>query len=146
MMKTLRSRLTVTYMVLVAILVVAIWGVNHWYLEKYYIREKVAFLNDAYEEVNAQIEANREAGINIAEAMRQVQSANGEIEEGNLRRLIRELSDTSNVSILMIDNDTRESALYSTTRDAGFLKMRMERYIFGQTYLNSYVQIGRAHV
>ena len=35
MMKTLRSRLTVTYMVLVAILVVAIWGVNHWYLEKY---------------------------------------------------------------------------------------------------------------
>ena len=139
MMKTLRSRLTVTYMVLVAILVVAIWGVNHWYLEKYYIREKVAFLNDAYEEVNAQIEANREAGINIAEAMRQVQSANGEIEEVNLRRLIRELSDTSNVSILMIDNDTRESALYSTTRDAGFLKMRMERYIFGQTYLNSHV-------
>jgi len=138
-MKTLRSRLTVTYIVLVAILVVTIWGVNHWYLEKYYISEKVTSLNDAYETIDRQIAANREAGVSIAEAMRQEQSIRGDITEGNLRKLIREFSDTSNVSILMIDNDTRESALYSTARDADFLKMRVNRYIFGQDRLNSHV-------
>jgi len=139
MMKTLRSRLTVTYILLVAILVVAIWGVNHWYLEKYYIREKVASLNEAYEAVDAQIEANREDGISIAEAMRQEQDADGEIQEGNLRRLIREFSDINNVSILMIDNDASESALYSTARDANFLKMRIDRYIFGQMHMKPHV-------
>lgn len=139
MMKTLRSRLTVTYMVLVAILVVAIWGVNHWYLEKYYIREKVTALNEAYEAVDSQIMNNREAGIRISEAMRQVQDSDGDIQEGNLRGLIREFSDKGNISILMIDNNARESALYSTARDANFLKMRIDGYIFGHMRMNSVI-------
>lgn len=139
MMKSIRSRLTVTYIALVAILVVAIWCVNRWYLEKFYINEKVASLNDAYEAIDRQIATNSEVGISIAEAMRQEQDASGNIKEGNLRRLIREFSDKGNVSILMIDNDAQESALYSTARDANFLKMRVDRYIFGQNRMSFHV-------
>lgn len=136
MMKTIRARMTVTYITLVAIMVVSIWGVNHWYLEKYYISEKVASLNEVYETIDRQIAANEEAGISIAEAMRQEQDTSGNITEGNLRRLIREFSDKTNVSILMIDNSDTESALYSTARDAKFLKDRVDRYIFGKNQMN----------
>lgn len=136
MMRTIRARLTVTYIALVAIMVVSIWGVNHWYLEKYYISEKVASLNEAYEAIDRQIGDNEDAGISIAEAMKQERGADGNITEGNLRRLIREFSDKTNVSILMIDNGDNETAMYSTARDAKFLKDRVDRYIFGQNQMN----------
>ena len=131
MMKSIRTRLTVTYIVLVAVMIMAMWAVNHFYLERYYIKDKVESLNEAYLAIDRQIESNDEAGISIAEAMRQEQDADGNITEGNLRKLIREFSDKTNVSILMIDNSSYETALYSTARDAQLLKSRVDRYIFG---------------
>ena len=130
-MKSIRTRLTVTYIVLVAVMITAMWSVNHFYLEKYYIKDKVESLNEAYLAIDRQIESNDKDGISIAEAMRQVQDAEGNITEGNLRKLIREFSDKTNISILMIDNSSYETALYSTARDAQMLKTRVERYIFG---------------
>lgn len=128
--------MTVTYIALVAVMVMAIWGVNHWYLEKYYINDKIDSLNEAYVAIDRQIESNRKNGISIAEAMRQEQDYEGNVTEGNLRRLIREFSDKTNVSILMIDNSSNETALYSTARDAQFLKNRVDRYIFGKNRMN----------
>ena len=136
MMKTIRSRMTIVYIALVAIMVVAIWGVNRWYLEEFYINQKVESLNEAYKTIDEQIALNEEEGISIAESMRQKQDADGDMVEGNLRRLIRDFSDKTNVSILMIDNSAEETAVYSTARDANFLKDRMDRYIFGQNRMN----------
>lgn len=135
-MKSMRARLTVTYIALVAIMVMAIWGVNHWYLEKYYINDKIDSLKEAYTAIDRQIESNRKNGISIAEAMLQEQDYDGNVTEGNLRRLIREFSDKTNVSILMIDNSSYETALYSTARDAQLLKNRVDRYIFGKDRMN----------
>ena len=131
MMKSIRTRLTVTYIVLVFVMIMAIWAVNHFYLEKYYISDKVNSLNEAYVAIDRQLESNSEAGITIAEAMKQVQDAQGNVTEGNLRKLVREFSDKANVSILMIDNSSHETALYSTARDGQMLKNRINSYIFG---------------
>lgn len=139
MMKSIRTRLTVIYIALVAIMIMAIWGVNHWYLETYYINDKVDSLREAYQTIDRQIESNQEQGISIAEAMRQIQRPDGNVAEGNLRRLVREFSDKTNVSILMIDNSSNETALYSTARDAQMLKSRVDRYIFGKDRMDSKV-------
>ena len=139
MMKSIRTRLTVTYIALVAVMIMAIWAVNHFYLETYYINDKVQSLNEAYSAIDRQIEANEESGISIGEAMRQEQDSSGNITEGNLRRLIREFSDKTNVSILMIDNSSNETALYSTARDAQLLKSRVDRYIFGRDRFDTQV-------
>ena len=139
MMKSIRTRLTVTYIALVAVMVMAIWAVNHFYLETYYINDKVQSLNEAYTAIDRQIEANEESGVSIEEAMRQEQDSSGNITEGNLRRLIREFSDKTNVSILMIDNSSNETALYSTARDAQLLKSRVDRYIFGRDRFDTQV-------
>ena len=130
-MKSIRSRLTVTFIGLIAVILAVIWGVNKWYLEDFYVTKKVQALNSAYEAIDSRIEENKENGISIEDAMRREKDADGNITEGNLQRLIRNFSDSANVSVLIIDNSTEDATVYSTSRDTKFLKDRIDRYIFG---------------
>jgi len=116
-MKSVRSRLTVTFIGLIAVILAVIWGVNKWYLEDFYVTKKVQALNAMYTAIDAQIAENKDNGITIEEAMERDRDANGNITEGNLQRLIRNFSDSANVSVLIIDTK--------------FLKDRVDRYIFG---------------
>ena len=84
MMKSIRSRLTVTFIGLIAVILAVIWGVNKWYLEDFYVTKKVQALNSAYEAIDSQIEENRDYGISIEDAMRREKDADGNITEGNL--------------------------------------------------------------
>ena len=131
MMKSVRSRLTVTFIGLIAVILAVIWGVNKWYLEDFYVTKKVQALNAMYTAIDAQIAENKDNGITIEEAMERDRDANGNITEGNLQRLIRNFSDSANVSVLIIDNSTEDATVYSTSRDTKFLKDRVDRYIFG---------------
>lgn len=131
--------MTAVYIALVAIMVLVIWGVNHWYLEKFYINEKVMSLNEAYAIIDDRIAENEENGVSIAESMRQERDSDGDIVEGNLRRLIREFSDKTNISILMIDNTADDTAVYSTARDANLLKERMSQHILGHDRMKSQI-------
>ena len=106
MMKSVRSRLTVTFIGLIAVILAVIWGVNKWYLEDFYVTKKVQALNAMYTAIDAQIAENKDNGITIEEAMERDRDANGNITEGNLQRLIRNFSDSANVSVLIIDNST----------------------------------------
>ena len=129
-MKSIRTRMTVIFVGLMMAMIAVIWGINKWYLEKYYITEKVESIEAAYDAFNWQLESNAERGISIQEAMKREQDADGNIKEGNLQKLFRDFSDKANVSMLMIDNSADSSAVYSTARDAKFLRDRMELYIF----------------
>ena len=135
-MKSIRTRMTVIFVGLMMAMIAVIWGINKWYLEKYYITEKVESIEAAYDAFNWQLESNAERGISIQEAMKREQDADGNIKEGNLQKLFRDFSDKANVSMLMIDNSADSSAVYSTARDAKFLRDRMERYIFGKNHMD----------
>ena len=113
-MKSIRSRLTVTFIGLIAVILAVIWGVNKWYLEDFYVTKKVQALNGAYEAIDSRIEENKENGISIEDAMRREKDADGNITEGNLQRLIRNFSDSANVSVLIIDNSTEAGQRPST--------------------------------
>ena len=109
MMKSVRSRLTVTFIGLIAVILAVIWGVNKWYLEDFYVTKKVQALNAMYTAIDAQIAENKDNGITIEEAMERDRDANGNITEGNLQRLIRNFSDSANVSVLITARRTRRS-------------------------------------
>ena len=132
MMKSLRSRLAVVYMGLMALMVATVWCANRWYLEEYYTSQKVKSLNQAYQAIDRQIIENMEKGISIEEGMLWEQDVDGNITEGSLKRLVQNFSETSNVSMLMIDNDAEKTAVYSTARDPRFLEDRVNQYIFGR--------------
>lgn len=134
-MKSIRTRLVVTFIGLMVAMIAVVWGVNQWYLEQYYISEKVKALNEAYETIDGQIRQNLEQGISIQEAMGRTMDSDGNIEEGDLLEIVRDFSDSANVSMLMIDNSAEDPALYSTARDVSFLKDRIDRYILGKNKL-----------
>lgn len=133
MIRSLRARLTITFVGLMVLMIAAVWGVNRWYLEGYYVSQKVMSLKEAYEAIDGQIAENEDNGVSVEEAMKREQDSEGNITEGNLQRLVRNFSETANVSMLMIDNSAAETAIYSTARDERFLKDRMDRYIFGKS-------------
>ena len=85
----------------------------------------------AYDTIDRQIERNEKAGISIEKAMERKLDSSGNIVEGNLQKLIRDYSDSANVSVLMVDNSSADATVYSTSRDTQFLKDRIDRYIFG---------------
>ena len=58
MMKSVRSRLTVTFIGLIAVILAVIWGVNKWYLEDFYVTKKVQALNAMYTAIDALIAEN----------------------------------------------------------------------------------------
>ena len=136
-MKTMRARLTVTFVFLMVAMVAIVWGVNQWYLERFYISQKVDTIEEAYEVIDAQILSNNENGISFDQAMEWEQKEDGSVTEGNLHKIVRKFNDTSNISILMIDNASRNSTVYSTAKDDRFLMDRMNRYIFRQRLLRS---------
>ena len=133
MMKSIRSRLTVTFIGLIAVILAVIWGVNKWYLEDFYVTKKVQALNSAYEAIDSQIEENRDYGISIEDAMRRERDADGNITEGNLQRLIRNFSDSANVSVLIIDNSTEDATVYSTKAKYTILEEN-DQYKIQKTY------------
>lgn len=132
MLKSIRARLTVIFIGLLVMIVATMWGINRWALESFYISEKVKSLNEVYHTIDEQLAENAKHGISIAEAMRRGNASGGRVTEGNLLRIMRDYSDMANVSILMIDNSTWDTSVYSSARDAKFLKERMEQYIFGR--------------
>ena len=134
-MKSIRTRLVVTFIGLMVAMIAVVWGVNQWYLEQYYISEKVKALNEAYETIDGQIRQNLEQGISIQEAMGRTMDSDGNIEEGDLLEIVRDFSDSANVSMLMIDNSLEDPAIYSTARDVSVLKDRIDRYILGKNKL-----------
>lgn len=131
-MKSIQARITIAFIGLITLMLGTIWGVNRWYLEDFYVNQKLKALNAAYDAIDGQIRDNEDAGIPISEAMNREIDRDGNVSEGNLQRLIRDFSDSANVSVLMIDNSTTEAMVYSTSRDTKFLEDRINRYIFGR--------------
>ena len=111
MMKSVRSRLTVTFIGLIAVILAVIWGVNKWYLEDFYVTKKVQALNAMYTAIDAQIAENKDNGITIEEAMERDRDANGNITSATenkkkvsyvydgLNRLVRENNELLNKTI-----------------------------------------------
>ncbi|MFR8166558.1 MAG: hypothetical protein ACLU8D_11825 [Enterocloster sp.] len=96
-MKSIRTRMTVIFVGLMMAMIAVIWGINKWYLEKYYITEKVESIEAAYDAFNWQLESNAERGISIQEAMKREQDERKH-KGRKSQKLFRDFSDKANVS------------------------------------------------
>ena len=52
MRDTIRARFTLIFGALMIAVLVSIWAVNNWWLESYYMNEKIRILETAYEEID----------------------------------------------------------------------------------------------
>lgn len=147
---SIRHRIMLIYIALMAFMLLAIWAVNNWWLEQYYMDQKLKVMEEAYADIDQVVMEKVEAGQNIGEVIsREVQeewrlwgqtardekpSAETEEEEKSANTLlgtIRSLGDVNNITTVLIDSNTGK-ALLSSGREGDFLEQKVERYVLGQ--------------
>lgn len=66
---SIRHRLMLLFVVMTALMLFAIWAVNNWWLERYYIDQKLKVMEQAYESINEAVLERVEAGESIADVI-----------------------------------------------------------------------------
>ena len=65
MKNSIRFRFTALFIGMLAAVLIAIWGINSFFLEQYYINDKVKILQNAYEQLNGYAVERALEGRNI---------------------------------------------------------------------------------
>ncbi len=132
---SIRTRFTLIFTGLMAAAIVILWVANSWWLEGYYMSEKVKDLEQAYTQVDNLLELQRASGTDLADEFEKIQESrrrgrSEQVEEGPLGKLMRSLNEKSNISIVIMS----ESAvvLFSNERQGDYLSERFLRNILGQ--------------
>lgn len=132
---SIRTRFTLIFIGLMAAALSALLVINSFFLERFYLREKVKDLEQAYTQVDSLLMLGRENGVDIAQEFKEAEEQmrpgkNSQREETPMVRLIRELNERSNISIAIMDSFN--GTLVSFERKGDFLSDRFLRNILGQ--------------
>ena len=181
MKHSIRYRFTLAFVGLMTLMLFAMWAVNNFWLEDFYINQKVKVLENAYAGLDTIIKEKEAAGENVLDVLaeeaalqkendRQMNWGNrkepgkppfpeapGEgfaaepeidpeteaVEESTesdvdpdkqpeLLPAIRQIAETNNVTIVLVDSDTGKAAL-SSNRETDWLAMKVQRYTLGHS-------------
>ena len=87
MKHSIRLKITMIFVGLMAAVLVSLWVVNSFFLESFYTRQKLELLEDSYERLNNIIIEGRFEGNNLTEDLQSLFSSGGEQTEAS--RLLR---------------------------------------------------------
>ncbi len=132
---SIRLRFTLIFIGLTAAVIICLWGANNWWLEGFYMREKVKDLELAYAQVDGLIKEEQEAGRDIAQQFKALDELRRREEhsafaDNALIKLIQDLNEKSNITLLIMDS--ANGTLLSSERRGDFLSERFLRNILGQ--------------
>lgn len=132
---SIRLRFTLIFIGVTAAVIICLWGANTWWLEGFYMREKVKDLELAYAQVDGLIKEEQEAGRDIAQQFKALDELRRKGEhsaftDNALIKLIRDLNEKSNITLLIMDS--ANGTLLSSERRGDFLSERFLRNILGQ--------------
>lgn len=133
MKHSIRTRFTMIFIGLMAVVLLSIWCINKWYLEDYYLMDKQEVLETAYKQLDVLIlQMENEAEMQGDGFSDKWTVSPGGIEQkisakDQILLLLNSLYEQSNISAFILDNT---SGLYiSYTRDVDNMMGRLNRYI-----------------
>lgn len=154
---SIRNRIMLLFVLMTTFMLLAIWVVNNWFLERYYINQKLKVMELAYENINEAVIERVEAGENIADVISDEIAQEWESwgnsahkrkrypqdilpptkaeekteEASTILETIRAFGDRNNVTIVLIDSTTGKTIL-NFGRVNDFLAQKVQRYVLGQ--------------
>lgn len=147
MKRSIRWKFTLTFISLMIVVIVAMWCINTFWLETYYLNYKVDVLEQAYNAIDTIIQKERKEGEgvldNIESELNRKKQDDGDAAAGDdldsgeidstqeLTSVITRLRDTSNITLLIYDS-IKDKTLVSSAKDIDILKDRVSQYIVGQ--------------
>ncbi len=126
---SIRWRYTCIFISLMLALLLAIMGINTFFLERYYSMEKVSVMEQAYNSIDNMIRAADRAGISMEQLFPSNYDASDDSTGSAATEYIRSLSESSNISVVIMDTQTDRS--FSASLDEDFIKHRLSEYILG---------------
>ncbi len=157
---SLRHRIMLIFVGLMAIMIFAIWAINNFWLEHYYVNQKLLMMEEAYEELDHVVMEKVNAGEDIGSVIRaemeqeweqwrkppayfESEAAETLPESGDsalvdpemeaddsLITVLRSYEAKNNITTVLIDSDTGK-ALLSSGREGDFLAQKVQRYVIG---------------
>ncbi len=122
MKQSIRTRFTLTFIGLTALILLMIWAANTWILEYYYIQDKIANLENGYRSIDLMLQ---EDPLSEMEPYTEGSDADA------LSKLIRDFGEKYNTTIVLVDSVTGRTAV-SSARDKTFLANKVMEYVLGQ--------------
>ncbi len=159
MKRSIQKKIVLLFAGLMSILVLSIFLMNNFLLERYYTAQQITQLQEAYDNINQVAMEQMLDGESISELLareseeeyeameesRAIDNKNPSTAEPNeesenetiffeeeitLLETIRGYGETSNIGVLLIDSATGQP-LVSTVRDSYWLSQKVQRYILG---------------
>lgn len=127
MKNSIRFRLTMIFMGLLAMVLIGIWCVNNWMLEGYYIDQKVSVLQLAYKDMDTLVMEKVAEGGSISD---EFSFSIDRGEQTSAVRLLRTLNDQYSIMTVIIDS-LNDRAIVSSARDGDFMMGKARQYILG---------------
>lgn len=127
--KSIKWRFTMIFVGLIVLLLVAILLANSFFLERYYVRDKVHTLEEAYETLDEMIIGAENQGEGI-DALFPDDYDSGDSDTGTeATRYLKTLTETANVNIVILNTQTDQ--LFASFGDEGFQARKLNEYILG---------------
>lgn len=129
MKHSIRTRFTLIFIAIVALILMAMYGVNKYFLEDYYMDNKVEVLKEAYITIDKVILGIERDGKTLTGVIAEEFGKN--MEDSKTVSSFRELNDNSNINIVMIDPEGNE--IIAASREGDFLIDKLKLYIMSQS-------------
>ena len=131
--KSIKWRYTCIFICLIAVILAAILLVNTFLLERYYTKEKITTLENAYETLDHMINTAAADNQKVSSLFPLNYDTSDPSTETRATAYLKTLSETYNVNVLILDTQTE--TIFSTFGDLNFQSRRLNQYIFGnRTY------------
>ncbi len=136
MKHSIRFRFTMVFAGMMALAIAVILAINSWFLEDFYMGEKVKSLEEAYvriDQILTELEAEGKdmtEGFYTQDHRTYWMSRENNEEEGSLPKALRQMSEESNTAIIMVNAVQGKAILFSPQMD--FMERQMQQYILGQ--------------
>ncbi|MDO4962354.1 MAG: HAMP domain-containing sensor histidine kinase [Eubacteriales bacterium] len=130
-MKTsIRQYFTLIFVLLVAVLIITMYGLFSFFLPKYYREQKIKLLGEAYFALNTEaVDAERD-GTTLLSLLEDEYDQN--TEDSPLISMFRSISERSNIDIVMIDDS---GTIAANSRESEWNAMKLKTYVaFSEIY------------
>ena len=138
MKKSIKLKITITFIIVIICCIGSILLFNTLFLEKLYIDEKKDIIKKSYYALENGITEAYEKGYTLNDLFKKKRSSSGENDESNLSRFIRELQEIYGVNTILMDSNNK---IYSLFQNNSMFERRMKDYIYKDFANNKSLEI-----
>lgn len=125
MKQSIRTKFTLIFVGIMALVLIGMYEINSQLLEKYYMRQMIKTLGEAYETVDQLIIRIEKNGENLSDVM---ESEIGQpVTDSSVATIFRELNDNSNINVVILSSDNL--SIVTASRDGEWLIRKLRYYM-----------------